>query len=60
MNVAFFISIAGDKFSSRVDILTFNSIDFCLGKNVSLSSLIVEAINLGVGKNVVWNSVAGS
>ena len=47
MNVAFFRSTAGDKFSSSDVISIFKVIDFCFGKNVNLSSFIVDAINLG-------------
>ena len=39
----------------------FKATDFCLGKNVNLSWLIVDATNLGVGKNVVsFNEVVSN
>ena len=60
LNVAFFISIEGDKLGSSDVILIFNESDFCLGIDVNLSSLTVDATNLGESKNVNAFNAVGS
>ena len=52
LNVAFFISIAGDRFGSSDTKSIFNASDFRFGRDVNLSSLIVDVINLGESKNL--------
>ena len=60
LNVAFLISIAGDRLGSSDVKSRFNASDFCFGRDVNLSSFTVDAINLGESKNLNPSSDAAS
>ena len=44
--------MAGDKLRSSDVISRFKASDFCFGRDVNLSSLTVDVINLGESKNL--------